>query len=126
MPHLQTPCKLPPSWGNGIVFILAFLKQPQSHGSKSKLAKHNLDKFQHFHVSKIPLCYDGNVVYEFPPFTSDGDNTSKGALEGMGSDQDCCLWTKSNFCIIKQEGNIGVVVKIRNMGCMGVLKCTYD
>jgi hypothetical protein len=91
-----------------------------------ELAKNNLDEFQHFHVSKIPLSYDGNVVFELFPFISDEDNTSKVALEGMGSDRDCHFWTKSNSCTIKQEGNIGAIVKLCRRGCMGVLKCTYD
>jgi hypothetical protein len=88
MPKLETPWKSPPSLGNGVVFILTFFNKFQSQNSESKLAKHNLDKFQHFQVSKIPPSYDGNVVFKLPPFKGDGDNTSRGALKGMGNDQD--------------------------------------
>ncbi len=61
--------------------VLFFSEQNESKckgHSKSLLAKHNLDKFQHYEVFEIPSLYDDHVIFKFLMFKSDTCNSFKG------------------------------------------------
>ncbi|KAL3681428.1 hypothetical protein R1sor_024384 [Riccia sorocarpa] len=91
----------------------------------SELTKLQLPNFQHRPVSQLPDSYDGNVIFELPPSTSDELSKKGGALVGMDRGNDCWLWTK---CITTsaQIGGRKSLYSVNKIRCVGSLKCEND
>lgn len=78
-------------------------------------------------VDHLPEVYDGDCVFELPPFRG---QYSKGCFFlGMERRNDCYLWSKMSLTgaqIGPKLNKIAHTYKIQNVKCMGSLQCQHD
>ncbi|KAL3691789.1 hypothetical protein R1sor_005440 [Riccia sorocarpa] len=96
----------------------------QIEGS-SELSRLDLSSFEHRIVSLLPDAYDGNVIFELPPVSSEELAKKSGMLAGMDRSNDCWLWTKCVTTSAQIDGK-KTNYSMNRIRCVGSLKCVND
>ena len=89
--------------------------------SKNVLSRINFDAIKLQHVDYLPPCYDGDVIFEFPPLCDHGQNTKAKQLCGMdrrynGQGHSWSRTITSNF-----QNDLKLL--FRTSSCLGHLRC---
>ena len=83
-------------------------------GRKSVLKLLNYSTLKTVHAEFLPPCFDGDVIFVFPPV-----NASASTMDGMDKRYDGHVWTKIQSTNI--TNNLGLT--FRSSICVGHLQC---